>query len=212
MAESTRALQSSAEVTTESLNKLGKHAKGIEQIMAIISDIADQTNLLSLSASIEAARAGEGGRGFTVVAEEVRKRAGPSSRSERPCLEAQTTYVASRPLLSNNRRRSIKSSKQSRKSTPSPRARPAGWSRRRPRWRSYPTRFSRSRQAHPEAEAKWYRALLIFSFSKKPPCYPCYSCSIPPRIRIQGDWWRPAPSRRRWFRRGSGSSTCPTRF
>lgn len=57
----------------ESLAELGDRAESIESVMTVISDIADQTNLLALNAAIEAARAGEAGRGFAVVADEVRK-------------------------------------------------------------------------------------------------------------------------------------------
>lgn len=91
LAQDLDALLDRFDATVVAMNGLSNRSREIERVLQVIKDIAEQTNLLALNAAIEAAQAGDAGRGFSVVAEEIRKLADDSKTSVK---EIQTLVTA----------------------------------------------------------------------------------------------------------------------
>ena len=102
MTSSIKNIDNSFNVFSEKIIKLSEGVKQINDITNVINGIAEQTNLLALNAAIEAARAGESGRGFSVVADEIRKLSEQSKNSSQSINKLINDIVKETNLISDN--------------------------------------------------------------------------------------------------------------
>ena len=99
--ESVQALVNEVEIASQRINTMHENTQEIVSVLSVIGAIADQTNLLALNAAIEAARAGEQGRGFAVVADEVRSLAARTQESTAEINELLTKLTEDAALAVN---------------------------------------------------------------------------------------------------------------
>ncbi|OOE39831.1 methyl-accepting chemotaxis protein [Salinivibrio kushneri] len=111
------ALVDNVETSEEKVAQMREHATAIESILGVIGDIAEQTNLLALNAAIEAARAGEQGRGFAVVADEVRNLASRTQQStgevDKMLAQVSEAVTQASQSMQNTREQCVSSSERS---------------------------------------------------------------------------------------------------